>query len=147
MDAAINGDDVLGFIAVVFTSIAVALCFTNLIMTYFIWSAYKAVPRQFQLLPTGLVWLCAVPCLGFIMLFICGILIPQSFQAAFAARRRTEFGDCGLTLALVGSIGMIGVVGGLIFPAIGFLTLLGCYVAFIVFIVKLHGYKRALLAG
>jgi hypothetical protein len=71
-------------------------------------------------------------------------MIPQAFQAAFAARGRSEFGNCSFPLALVGSIGMLA--GGVV-PLIGGLIALGCFVAFIVFIVKLHGYKRALLAG
>ena len=116
----------------------------NLLLSYFIWSAYRAVPPHRQTLPPGLVWLCAVPCLGSIMLIVVSIMVPQAFQEAFRERGRTDRGDCGLVLALVGSTGM---VAGPIVPIIGSLIGLGCLAVFIVFVVKLHACKRALLAG
>jgi hypothetical protein len=147
MDSSTNGGDEAALLAVIFAALGLILVVSfiaNVIMTYFIWSAYKVVPAQFQKLKAGLVWLCVVPCIGSIMLIVCSVMIPQAFQAAFAARGRSEFGNCSFPLALVGSIGMLA--GGVV-PLIGGLIALGCFVAFIVFIVKLHGYKRALLAG
>ena len=129
-----------GFLLVVLLVVLVA----NLILSYFIWSAYRVVPAQHRSLPAGLVWLCAVPCIGSIMLVVVGVMVPQAFQAAFRERRRTEFGDCGLVLGMVGSIGAL--VGPLI-PVLGGLIGFGCLIVYVVFVVKLHEYKRALLRG
>jgi len=116
----------------------------NLILSYFLWSAYRVVPAKHQRLPVGLVWLCAVPCLGWIMLIVVSVMVPQAFQAAFAERGRTGLGDCGMVLALVGSVGM---VAGPAVPVLGPAISLACLVVFIVFVVKLHGCKRALLVA
>lgn len=147
MDTTTSGGDEAAFMALLLGVIGIALVVAvvvNLIMTYFIWSAYKDVPVQFQKLGAGLVWLCAVPCIGSVMLIVCSVMIPQSFQAAFAARGRTDQGDCGFMLGLIGSIGMV--VGGFV-PFIGGLISLGCLIVFIIFIVRLHGFKRALASS
>ena len=115
----------------------------NLILSYFIWSAYRVVPANHQRLPAGLVWICAVPCLGWVMLIVVSVMVPQAFQAALVEKGRTDAGDCGLVLALVGSIGMI--VGPAV-PVLGPAVSLACMVVFIVFVVKLHGCKRALVS-
>jgi hypothetical protein len=125
-------------------AVVVIALLINAVLTYFIWSAYKVVPTQHQKLPAGLVWLCAVPCIGSIMMIVCAVMVPQSFQAALAAKGRTDQGDCGFVLGLIGSI---GVVVGSAVPVIGPLVSLGCFVVLIIFIVKLQGCKKALIGG
>jgi hypothetical protein len=125
----------------------------NLVLTFFLWSAYKAVPAEHQKFPSGLVWLCVIPCLGSIALIVCSVLVPLSFQAAFAARGAGQDsagrgaapqGDCGLLLGLLGSVGMV--VGSAI-PGLGVLLGVAGLVIFILFLVKIANCKRALLLG
>lgn len=123
--------------------IALALLI-NVVLTYFIWSAYKVVPMQHQKLSAGLVWLCAVPCIGSIMMVVCAVMVPQAFQAAFRDAGRNDQGDCGFLLGLIGSIGVLA--GGVV-PIIGPFVTLGCFVVLIIFIVKLQGCKKALVGG
>ncbi|MEY3026249.1 MAG: hypothetical protein RL136_360 [Planctomycetota bacterium] len=116
----------------------------SVICTFFLWNSYRSVPQEHRKLAPGLVWLCLVPCVGFIMTIVCSVMIPQAFQAAFAARGRTDQGDCGMMLGLIGSVGMV--VGSAI-PIIGPFVALGCLVVFIVFLVRLAGCKRLIEAA
>ncbi len=145
-DPSFNGGEagILAAIAGIVLAIVVFAFVLNAILTFFLWSAYKVVPAEHQKLPSALVWLCAVPCIGSIMLIVCSVMIPQAFQAALAAKGRTDQGDCGFILGLIGSI---GVVVGSALPMIGPLVALGCFVVLIIFIVKLQGCKKALLSS
>jgi hypothetical protein len=51
MDSSTNGGDEAALLAVIFAALGLILVVSfiaNVIMTYFIWSAYKVVPAQFQ---------------------------------------------------------------------------------------------------
>jgi hypothetical protein len=145
-DPGMSGADA-GFLAALgaaLLAVVVIALLINLVLTYFIWSAYKVVPMQHQKLPAGLVWLCAVPCIGSIMMIVCAVMVPQAFQAAFRDAGRNDQGDCGFLLGLIGSIGVLA--GGVV-PIIGPFVTLGCFVVLIIFIVKLQGCKKALVGG
>ena len=67
-----NGEE-LAAIGVLAGLLGVVLLFVflvNLVLTFFLWSAYKAVPAEHQKVPSGLVWLCVLPCLGSIALIV-----------------------------------------------------------------------------
>jgi hypothetical protein len=142
-DPSLNGaaGGILAALAGVLLFVVVIALLINVVLSYFIWAAYKVVPTEHQKLPAGLVWLCAVPCIGSIMLIVCSVMVPQAFQAAFAAKGRNDQGDCGFVLGLIGSIGTV--VGAAV-PVIGPLVSLGCFVVLIVFIVKLQSCKKAM---
>lgn len=147
MDGSSGNGDELALFAMLAGLLGLALLIlflVNLVLTFFLWSAYKAVPREHQKIPSGLVWLCVVPCIGSLMLIVCSVLVPLSFQAAFSARSRTDQGDCGLMLGLIGSVGMC--VGSAI-PVIGPMVGIACLIVYLVFLVKIAGCKRTLLAG
>lgn len=146
LNGSFSGEDaaILGFIGGVLLVALAAMAAVNVLLTFFLWNSYRVVPTEHQSLPSALVWLCAIPCLGSIMLVVCSVMVPQSFQAAFRARGRSDHGDCGFVLGLIGSIGMLA--GGAV-PLIGGLVVLGAFVVFIVFLAKLHGCSRALRMG
>lgn len=144
MGDASNDAGILAALGAILLAVVAVMFVMNAILSFFIWNAYKVVPVEHQKLGAGLVWLCAVPCIGSLMLIVCSVMIPQAFQAAFAARGRNDQGDCGFVLALIGSIGMLA--GGVV-PVIGPLLSLGCFIVFIVYVVKLQGYKSTLLAS
>jgi len=115
----------------------------SVLFTWLMWDSYKVVPQQFQKIPAGLVWLCLIPCLGGLLMMVLSILIPLSFKDAFAARGRSDFGDCGM---LLGILWIVGSVLGII-PFIGALFVLAGFVCMIIFLVKLRQMKAAILAG
>lgn len=121
-----------------FVSLAVAA-----VICWVVWDAYKVVPQQFQKLPAALVWLGLVPCLGLLVFIAVAVLVPIAFKDAFAARGRTEFGDCGL---MVGIAWIACAVLGMI-PFIGIVFGLGALICMILFIVKLRQMKAAMMMG
>ena len=115
----------------------------QVVFTWLLWDSYRVVPQQFQKLPAGLVWLALIPCLGLIVWIAAMIMVPMSFRDAFAARGRSDFGDCG---AKFGYGYLAGAVLGLI-PFIGPLFSIGALICWIMFMVKCRQMKSAILAG
>ena len=67
--------------------------------------------------------------------------VPASFQSAFAARGRTEFGDCGASLGLAYAI----VELGFLVPWIGLIPWVAAWVMLILLLVRFHDYKEKLI--
>jgi hypothetical protein len=146
MDGQMNDQDAAAMLAglgiVLFVVLAVAFV-VQVVFTWLLWDSYRVVPQQFQKLPAGLVWLALIPCLGLIVWIAAMIMVPMSFRDAFAARGRSDFGDCG---AKFGYGYLAGAVLGLI-PFIGPLFSIGALICWIMFMVKCRQMKSAILAG
>ena len=84
-----------------------------------------------------------MPCLGLLVIIAVAVLVPIAFKDAFAARGRTEFGDCGL---MVGIAWIACAVLSMI-PFIGIVFGLGALICMILFIVKLRQMKAAMMMG
>lgn len=104
---------------------------------WFVWDAYRLLPSAAQKLPANLLWLGLIPCLGIIMTLLMAILVPLAFKDAFAARGRTDVGDCGLLFGICWAAGMVGSF----VPFIGLLFAIGSLVCMILFIVKMRQLK------
>lgn len=146
MDGQMNDQDAAAMLAglgiVLFVVLAVVFV-VQVVFTWLLWDSYRVVPQQFQKLPAGLVWLALIPCLGIIVWIAAMIMVPMSFRDAFAARGRSDFGDCG---AKLGYGYLAGAVLGLI-PFIGPLFSIGALICWIMFMVKCRQMKSAILAG
>lgn len=146
MDGQMNDQDMAAMMAglgVLLLAVLLVVFVIQVVLTWLLWDSYRVVPAQFQKLPAGLVWLALVPCLGLVVWIAAMIMVPMSFRDAFAARGRSEFGDCG---AKLGYGYIAGLVLGLI-PFIGPLFSIGALICWIMFMVKCRQMKSAILAG
>ena len=107
------------------------------VIIWFVWDAYRLLPSTAQKLPANLLWLGLIPCLGFIMTLLMAILVPIAFKEAFAARGRTDLGDCGLVLGIC----WVASIVGSFMPGIGFIFVIGSLVCAVLFIIKVRQLK------
>jgi len=107
------------------------------VIIWFVWDAYRVLPSAAQKLSANLLWLGLIPCLGIIMTLLMAILVPIAFKEAFAARGRTDLGDCGLVL---GICWVAGILGSFV-PFIGFIFAIGSLVCMVLFIIKMRQLK------
>jgi uncharacterized membrane protein YqjE len=135
-DAAIAAGILGAGLAIILLSLLLVLV-VSAIVTWLVWDAYRVLPASEQKLPANLLWLGLIPCLGLIMQLLMGILVPLAFKDAFAARGRTDVGDCGLAIGICWVACSIGSV----MPFIGALLGIASIVCMILFIVKVRQLK------
>ncbi len=123
-------------VAIIVASLLAGLL-VSAVVIWLVWDAFRVLPASAQKLPANLLWIGLVPCLGIIMQLVMAILVPLSFKDAFAARGRTDVGDCGL---LFGICWAAGIVGSFV-PFIGFIFAIGSIVCMILLIVKVRQLK------
>ncbi|MBI1304785.1 MAG: hypothetical protein GC172_13525 [Phycisphaera sp.] len=135
-DAAIAAG-ILGLgVAIIVASLLVGLIISGIII-WLVWDAFRVLPASAQKLPANLLWIGLVPCIGIIMQLVMAILVPLSFKDAFAARGRTDVGDCGLVFGICFAAGMLGSF----LPFLGFVFAIGALVCLVLLIVKLRQLK------
>jgi uncharacterized membrane protein YqjE len=135
-DAAIAAG-ILGMGVAIFAVVALAALLISAVIIWLVWDAYRVLPASAQKLPANLLWLGLIPCLGIIMQLLMAILVPLAFKDAFAARGRTDVGDCGLVLGICWAAGIVGSF----VPFLGFIFALGSLVCMVLLIIKLRQLK------
>ncbi len=110
-------------------------------ISFTIIGALKRVPAEHRKIEPAMVWLLMVPCFCYVWNFYVFRRVPASFQSAFAARGRTEFGDCGASLGLAYAI----VELGFLVPWIGLIPWVAAWVMLILLLVRFHDYKEKLI--
>lgn len=100
-----------------------------------------AVQEKNQAMSPGMVWLNLIPIFALGWHFYIVAKIRDSLKAEYSDRGLTgedDFGyKLGLTMCILGCCGLIPVIGGLIS--------LGCLVVWIIYWVKIAGYKKELV--
>lgn len=127
----------LGMGLAVLAIFAVVALLISALIIWLVWDAYRVLPASAQKLPANLLWLGLIPCLGIVMQLLMAILVPLAFKDAFAARGRTDVGDCGLVFGICWAAGIVGSF----VPFIGFIFAIGSLVCMILFIVKMRQLK------
>lgn len=101
----------------------------------------KEVSPENRLIPDGYVWLMLIPFFNMFYAFYLYPKICDSIKNECEARNISEKGDYGKTLGLVmAALGVISVI-----PGIPEILSLANLALFIVFWVKIHGYKTKLM--
>jgi len=120
---------------VVFFAILAVLC-------YFIAEHYKIIPAGARKMEPGQVWLLLIPLFNLYWVFPVFLGLSESYQAAFAARGRTDLGACGRHLALWFCICFASSV----IPCLQYATGLAALVLLILYIIRISDYKKQLIA-
>jgi hypothetical protein len=105
-------------------------------------NALKACSPENQKMPPGQVWLTLIPLFGIVWIFIVVNRIADSLKAEFAKRNIQVDEDrpgyaIGITYCILNCCGII--------PFLGILAALGGLVCWIIYWVKIAGYKNMLL--
>ena len=124
---------ILGLFLGLFVLVLVASFVISVITTYFIYKPYSQLPRQFQTMPAGLIWLMLVPLVNIVMVFFIVLQVPDAFKRYFNSVGNYSVGDCG---KLVGRIWAISVLCSLV-PLLNYIAWIPALVCMIMFIVKL----------
>ncbi|MGY6587724.1 MAG: hypothetical protein ACXIUB_05480 [Wenzhouxiangella sp.] len=115
------------------------------IMVFFLLTLHKClkeVSEANRTMQPGMVWLNLVPLLNLVWIFITVIKLSESVVAEGQARG-AQVDDGGKTIGLVYAISLIASI----IPFIGFLAALVALVTFIIYWVKVAGYRKALVAA
>ena len=127
--------------AAIFVAVCVAILVAlviELIIILITAGCLKRIPPEFRLMSPGMVWLLLIPVFDLIWNFFVFVRLSKSYQRYFAAKGRTEFGDCaekiGLWCAICCVCAWIPLVGYAAGPA--------SLVLLIVYLVKVVGLKK-----
>jgi hypothetical protein len=106
-----------------------------LFVVYLLYTCYQRIPAQYRLMEPGQVWLMLIPLFHIVWQFFVVIRLSRSFQQYFAAKGRTDVGDCGESIGLWGMI----------------FNLIGCapvgFILWIIYLVKVTGLKNQIPEG
>lgn len=129
-----------GMILIVLVALAIGLTIAILYLLT-LQNTLKEVSPGNRLIPDSNVWLMLIPLFNIFYAFYLYPKLCDSIKNEFEARNITERGDYGKTLGLVmATLGIISVI-----PQIPEILSLANLVIFIVFWVKIHGYKTKLI--
>lgn len=135
-DAGIAALAALGGLLFVFAAIGIAIAVFFLLNLSGALSAVKPENRQMQ---PGLVWLNLIPLFNIVWIFITVIKLCDSLVAE-ARDQSLDFGDGGKTLGI--TLAALNIAS--IIPVIGILAAIAALVLFILYWVKIAGYKNTL---
>jgi hypothetical protein len=102
----------------------------------------KKIPPEFRLMSPGMVWLLLIPVFDLIWNFFVFVRLSKSYQRYFAARGRTEFGDCAEKIGLWCAICCVCAW----LPFVGYAAGPASLVLLIVYLVKVVGLKKHVTA-
>ncbi len=138
-DAAAAAGAVAALISILLITVVVMIAISVLICLL-IYLPYKEVPVEHQRMTPGMVFLLLIPLFNIIWNFIVFQRIPESFQSYFNAQGRSDMGDCGR------SVGMWYAICGVasLIPCVQYIAAPAALVLFIIFLVKIWGYKGQL---
>ena len=115
------------------------------IMVFFLLTLHKClkeVSEANRTMQPGMVWLNLIPLLNLVWIFITVIKLSESVVAEGQARG-AQVEDGGKTIGLVYAISMIASI----IPFLGFIAALVALVTFIIYWVKVAGYRKTLAAA
>lgn len=135
-DAGIAALAALGGLLFFFAAIGIAIAVFFLLNLSGALSAVKPENRQMQ---PGLVWLNLIPFFGLVWIFITAIKLGDSLVSE-ARDQSLDFGDGGKSLGI--ALGVLNIAT--IIPLIGILAGIAALVVFILYWVKIAGYKNTL---
>lgn len=126
----------LGFVLVLVLLVALVI---YAIVTYFLWSAMKRVPEQYQQLSPGVIWVLNFPIINIVGLFFITSKLSGSLKSFFDANDvHEDIGDAGKGIGLGWAI----CVACSLIPFIGGLAGLAGLVLMILYLVKVTGLKN-----
>lgn len=131
-----------GLIAVVLTMLAVMLI-VAIIICSLLYIVLKAVPAEHRKLEPGLVFLMLIPIFALVWGFFVFQRIPESYKSYFSAQGRTDVGDCGKGIGLALAI----CYACTIVPCLNYVAGPATLVLFIIFVIKMFGYKKEIDAA
>jgi hypothetical protein len=131
-------------IAIVLAMIAVVLFIAlaiQAVICYFVAEHYKIIPAGLRKMEPGQVWLMMIPLFNLYWAFPVFLGLSESYQAAFAARGRTDVGDCSRQIALWYCI----CVACSVIPCLNYISGPASLVLLIIYLIKISEYKKQLL--
>lgn len=112
------------------------------VVCWLISGCLKVLPQEYREMEPGMVWLLMIPLFQLVWNFFVFPKTSRSFQRYFAARGRTEFGDCGekigLWYAICGALCLI--------PCVNYVAGPAALVLLIIYLVKVTGLKQFVTA-
>ena len=129
-------------LAIVAVAVLVALAILAVIC-YIIGEHYKIIPTGLRKMEPGQVWLMMIPLFNLYWVFPVFLGLSESYQAAFAARGRTDLGDCSRQVALWYCIS----VACSIVPCLNYVAGPAALVLLIIYLIKASEYKTQLLSS
>lgn len=131
----------LGAILVVVLIVALII---YAIVTYFLWSAMKRLPEQYQQLSPGVIWVLNFPIINIVGLFFITSKLSGSLKSFFDAHDiHEDVGDAGKGIGLGWAI----CVACSLIPVVGGLAGLAGLVLMIMCLVKVSGLKNRIPEG
>ncbi len=115
------------------------------IMVFFLLTLQKClkeVSEANRTMQPGMVWLNLIPLFNLVWIFITVIRLSESVVAEGEARG-AHVEDGGKTMGLVYAIALVASI----IPLIGFISAVVALVAFIIYWVKISGYRKSLVAA
>ena len=110
---------------------------------YVVSEHYKVIPAGLRKMEPGQVWLMMIPLFNLYWVFPVFLGLSESYQAAFAARGRTDLGDCSRQVALWYCISM----ACSIVPCLNYIAGPAALVLLIIYLIKASEYKKLLLTN
>ena len=139
----VGGGAVAAFFATMFTAMLISIAI-NVLICYFVFTLYKAVPAQFRQMDPNLVWLMLIPLFNLVWNFFVFPKLSKSYELAFQAQGDSSAGNCNAGLALALAITWACVL----VPCIGvFVAAPAALVILIIYLVKMFGLKARLASA
>ena len=134
----------LPFIAILI-GLVVGLAIGIAIMAVIAWlfiGHYKVISAEHRKMEPGKVWLLVIPLFNLYWIFPVMLGLSDSYKAAFAAKGRTDVGDCARQLGLFACIAYVCSV----VPCVQYLAAPAALVLLIIYLVKASELRTKLLA-
>ncbi len=113
------------------------------VICYLVADHYKIIPPEFRKMEPGKVWLMMIPFFNLYWVFPVFLGLSESYQSAFAARGRTDLGDCSRMIALWYCISVVACI----VPCLNYIAGPAALVLLIIYLIKASEYKKHLLGG
>ena len=137
-----GGAPVAVFFATMLTMMLIGIAI-NVLICYFVFTLYKAVPAQFRQMDPNLVWLMLIPLFNLVWNFFVFPKLSKSYELAFQAQGDSSAGNCNAGLALALAITWACVI----VPCIGMFAGLAALVILIIYLVKMFDLKAKLASA
>lgn len=131
--------------AIIFVAALIGLAIGLAIAAVICWlisGCLKLLPQECREMEPGMVWLLMIPLFNLVWNFFVFPKTSRSFQRYFAAKGRTEFGDCGEKIGLWCAICYVLCV----VPCVNYVAGPAALVLLIIYLVKVVGLKQFVTA-
>ena len=93
-----------GVLIALMAVVIVVAIIVNVVVCIFLSGCLKKLPQEYQKMTPGLVWLLLIPVFSLVWNFFVVLKLSASFRSYFAAKGKTDVGDCGKMLGLAYAI-------------------------------------------